>query len=316
MKAGLPVSVVIPARNAAAMISEVLRSVFDQDIDRELEVIVVDDGSHDDTAALAKKFPCRVVRRQATFGNPAAARNLGARETPGDPLVFLDSDCVARPGWLSAILRAHERGNAVVGGAIDMPEGLSFTARADYLCGFYLVHGRRPPARVPHHPPPSLSFRRDAFFGSGGFSESWPLYYTNEERAPLGRVRGQGGSIVFEPAAVVEHYNRPGLTAMLRRHYRWGFTSIESKSSTGSARVAWLYRCPPLTALLVPALAFCHSVMIVALWLRHGKTEIIWHVPLVLVSRGAYGCGMLAGVVDWYRRRMTKRSAARRWSSS
>lgn len=311
----VPVSVVIPVRNAESGIADVLRSVFEQQVDAPLDVVVVDDGSTDGTVAQANKFPCRVVSVAAAKGSPARARNLGAREAQGDPIVFLDADCIAQPGWLQAILKAHADGHAVVGGAIDLPRGLSFTARADYLCGFYLVHGRCPRGPVPHHPPPNLSFRRGAFVASGGFSEAWPLYYTNEEREPLARLRALGETIVFEPDAAVQHYNRPGVVAMLRRHYRWGFTSIESKHSTRSARMAWLYRWPLITALFVPALAVGHSVFIIGLWLRHGRFEIIAHVPLVLISRIAYGAGMLVGVADWYKRRLSGSQTAKHWGA-
>lgn len=310
-----PVSVVIPVKNAESGIADVLRSVFGQQIDAPLDVVVVNDGSTDSTVEQASQFPCRVVSTPAGNGSPARARNLGARESRGDPIVFLDADCIPQPGWLHAILKAHDEGHAVVGGAIDMPPGLSFTARADYLCGFYLVHGQCPRGAVPHHPPPNLSFRRDAFLASGGFSEAWPLYYTNEEREPLARLRGLGESIVFEPDAAVQHYNRPGLVALLRRHYRWGFTSIESKHSTRSARMAWLYRWPLVTALFVPALAIGHSVFIIGLWLRHGHLEIVIQIPLVLLSRIAYAAGMLAGVTDWYKRRLTRSQTAKHWGS-
>lgn len=311
----VPVSVVIAARNAESGIADVLRSVFAQQVDAPLDVVVVDDGSSDGTIAVANQFPCRVVSEPAVGGNPARARNFGARESRGDPIVFLDADCVAQPGWLDAISRAHAEGHAVVGGAIDMPPGLSFTARADYLCGFYLVHGQRPRGLVPHHPPPNISFRRDAFISSGGFSEAWPLYYTNEEREPLARLRALRETIVFIPDAVVQHYNRPGLVALLRRHYRWGYTSIESKHSTRSTRMAWLYRWPLITALFVPVLVVAQSAFIVGLWLRYGRFEIIAQIPLVLISRVAYGTGMLAGVADWFWRRLTRTRTAKRWGA-
>ncbi|NNL54316.1 MAG: glycosyltransferase [Woeseia sp.] len=310
-----PVSVVIPARNAGSKIAEVLRALFEQQVDRPLDVVVVDDGSNDNTAAIANQFPCRVVTSPAGTQGPAAARNLGAEESLGDPIVFLDADCIPQPGWLHAIMQAHADGHAVVGGAIDMPRGLPFTARADYFCGFYLVHGQCPRGLVSHHPPPNLSFRRNAFFASGGFSEAWPLYYTNEEREPLARLRAMGQAVLFEPGAAVQHHNRPGLVSMLRRHYRWGFTSIESKHLTRSARMSWLYRWPLVTALSVPLLAVGHSVLIVGLWIRYGRLEIIAHIPLVLISRIWYAAGMLAGVADWYKRRLTHTQAGKHWRS-
>src|SRR5512146_1113087 len=113
------VSVIVPARNEATFVPRVIQAVLAQrPAGIELEVIVVDDGSTDGTAEAA-----------------------GAA---GDPLIFLDADCIPAEGWLAAILAAHDAGATVVGGALDLPPGLPATARCDYYCGWYLVHSRRP----------------------------------------------------------------------------------------------------------------------------------------------------------------------------
>lgn len=303
------VSVVIPAWNAADLIGEVVGAVLAQDAPGVgIDVVVVDDGSSDDTVALARAAGARVLAPlPGAGGNPAAARNRGARESAGDPIVFLDADCVVRPGWLAAILRAHDAGYAVVGGALDLPPGLSPTARCDYYCGWYLVHSRRPAGEVPHHPPPNLSVRRDAFLATGGYSERPPLSYTNEERRWQSEVRDGGGRIWFEPAAVAWHYNRPGLVQLFRRNYRWAYTAVETKSQTRAARLAWLYRYPVLTIAASGPLALAHTAFIVGCWLRAGKLEPVAMLPLIAGSRLAYAAGMSVGGIRWLRARRRAR---------
>ena len=93
------VSVVMPAWNAEATIVEALRSVAAQTY-RDLEIIIVDDGSTDATAALAKEFcasdpRARTVRR--SNGGPAAARNLGIAEARGEWIALIDADDVWHP---------------------------------------------------------------------------------------------------------------------------------------------------------------------------------------------------------------------------
>lgn len=315
-RAGL-VSVVIPARNEATLIGRVVEAVRGQDRPEgvELEVLVVDDGSADETAERAEVAGARVLRREVTAGsagrpaagvpaasgNPAAARNLGAETSRGDPIVFLDADCVPAPGWLEALLAAHDRGETVVGGSLDLPPGLRWTARCDYYCGWYLVHPRRPPGPVPHHPPPNLSVRREPFLSTSGFTEEPPFSYTNEERAWQGELRRAGHRIWFEPAARAFHHNRPGLGALLRRNYRWASTAVAAKGSSGAARMAWLYRHPWLLVLGSPLLVLAHTGYILAAWTRAGVYEPLLMLPWVLASRVAYVAGLVVGGWRWRR---------------
>src|SRR5690242_4281925 len=115
------VSVVIPARNEAKLIGEVVRAVAAQASRAQaVEIIVVDDGSTDDSACMAHAAGASVIHatKAGERGNCAAARNRGAAQSCGDPIVFLDADCVAAPGWLERLLHGHELGATLVGGSL------------------------------------------------------------------------------------------------------------------------------------------------------------------------------------------------------
>jgi glycosyltransferase involved in cell wall biosynthesis len=93
------VSVVMPAWNAEATIVEALRSVAAQTY-RDLEIIIVDDGSTDATAALAREFSASDARARTVSrsnGGPAAARNLGIAEVRGEWIALIDADDVWHP---------------------------------------------------------------------------------------------------------------------------------------------------------------------------------------------------------------------------
>ncbi|MFQ5668594.1 MAG: glycosyltransferase [Candidatus Binatia bacterium] len=145
--------------------------------------------------------------------------------------------------------------------------------------------------------------RRAAFLTTSGFSEQPPLDYANEERAWQAELRQVGHRIYFEPSAVVYHHNRPGFRNLLRRNYRWAYTAIESKSQTGAARMAWLYRHPHLLIAASAPLAFAHTAYILGCWMRAGVFEPVLMLPAVLASRFAYAAGMAVGGIQWIRRR-------------
>jgi glycosyltransferase involved in cell wall biosynthesis len=97
------VSVVVPVFNCERFLAEALRSIFSQDY-RPLEVIVVDDGSTDESAAVAFTFPEVKLIRQEN-GGVAAARNAGLAATQGGVIAWLDADDYWLPGKLTAEIR-------------------------------------------------------------------------------------------------------------------------------------------------------------------------------------------------------------------
>lgn len=167
-------SVVIPAHNAARTLDRALASVFRQDIP-VAEIIVVDDGSHDDTAALAAAFtggPVRVIRLEKC-GGAANARNHGIAAAQGEFVAFLDADDEWLPDKLGrqlALLGAHPAMDFVSCGArLIAPDGSD--------CG--TLYPGRPPAwggeawRVllayNFIATPSVVVRRTALAAAGGF---------------------------------------------------------------------------------------------------------------------------------------------------
>ncbi len=114
------VSIIIPTYNRAALLGSAIDSALTQRND--FEVIVVDDGSTDETAALLAGYGDRIrVLRQANKG-PSAARNLAAEAAGGDYLFFADSDDLIEPGAVGRLL-----GEAKLLGAAKIPFGRATT---------------------------------------------------------------------------------------------------------------------------------------------------------------------------------------------
>jgi len=293
-------SVIIPARNEADRIGRTVRAVLvaiDQ-IDAEAEVIVVDDGSRDATGPEASRAGARVVRRDGA-GNPGAARNHGAEEATGAVLVFLDADCVPAPGWLATLVAAHEAGARCVGGSLALAPDLPWTARWDYYFSSYHLHPDRPGGPVANHTPANLSVMRDAFDATSGFTESHPVADGHEELMLQGALRRSGSVCHFEPAAVVYHHNRPGLGNLLRRTYRWAYSSIQAKAESGAGRWSWLYRHPWLLVVAAPLIAPLQALYIAHCWMRAGRLEPLAAFPVLLLARFVYAGGTMIGGWRW-----------------
>ena len=107
-------SVILPARNEAASLSTLLPELVSMLPDAE--IIVVNDGSDDDTLTVCKKFPVRVVSHPYPKGNGAAVKS-GARAAKGDVLVFLDADGQHKPEDIPALIEKFTEGYDMVVGA-------------------------------------------------------------------------------------------------------------------------------------------------------------------------------------------------------
>jgi len=191
------VSVIVPARDAAATLPATLDALAGQTLapDR-FEVIVVDDASLDGTAALARAAGARVVG--ASGEGPAAARNAGARTARGEILAFTDADCAPSAGWLEAGLEALRAADLVQG--VVRPTPGAAVGPFDRTLWVEGEHGLYESA--------NLLVRREAFAALGGF-ESWLRPRCGIELGEdtlLGwSARRAGLRVAFAPEAVVHH---------------------------------------------------------------------------------------------------------------
>lgn len=159
---GAQVSVVIPVYNGSAYIAKAIASVRNQDY-RELQIIVVDDGSTDNTSQVVADLEPAVHYIRQDNGGTGVARNRGAQEVSGDFIAFIDADDLWTPGKLALQMAAFDEDpelDAVWGHVREFSEGED-PERS----------GR--PAMAGKHPGTVL-FRAAAFRRSGGFATDLP----------------------------------------------------------------------------------------------------------------------------------------------
>jgi glycosyltransferase involved in cell wall biosynthesis len=195
----MKISVVIPAYNAAGFLPRSIASVVAQTL-APCEVIVVDDGSTDNTAAVAAALGARVITRRNS--GPSAAKNSGVQAASGDWVAFLDADDRWSPGKLESQV-----------GDVSAQTILSFTGLR-----VFDDHGIRSESLAPdaadavemlRYTNPitnsSVLVRRDAFLRSGGFreeirhGEDWELWFRLSRQGQFSAV----------PAALTDYYVYP-----------------------------------------------------------------------------------------------------------
>lgn len=204
---------VIPVRDAAATIGRTLDALSRQTSPPD-EVIVVDDRSADDSAAIASRHPVvtQVLRLSGDLNGPGSARNLGAASASSGVLAFTDADCVPAEGWLAAGVAALASADLVQGAVVaDGAVGpFDRTVRVSAPRGLFQTA--------------NLFVTRSAFLGLGGF-ERWLMPADGKELGEdvwLGwRAVRAGLRVDFAADAVVAHAVFPrGAVAAAREQAR------------------------------------------------------------------------------------------------
>ncbi|MBC7265034.1 MAG: glycosyltransferase [Chloroflexi bacterium] len=318
------VSVVIPAYNAAATIAECLTALNAQSLPRtDYEVIVVDDGSIDDTADIAARYGARVLR-QANSG-PAAARNRGVNEARADIVLFTDSDCVPSPEWLEEMIgpfadpqvagvkgvyRTRQRNLTARFIQIEYEDRYDHTARCKYvdLVDTY-----------------AAGYRRNILISNGGFDIRFRFL---EDQELSFRLTHAGHKMVFNPRAVVYHYHPESWRRYAQRKYRIGYwktrvlrlhpskawrdshtpwsLKVQMLLTALSAPLAclsiWVRPCVSLLGVIATAfLVTCIPFMVKA-WRRDHPVALV-SLPALYIRAWSLGFGVVAGYMSMLRQR-------------
>jgi glycosyltransferase involved in cell wall biosynthesis len=217
------VSVVVPAYNAAKTIEICLDSLVKQNYSRKgYEIIVVDDGSKDETKSIILSYKQVRYIYQVNAG-PASARNTGWKNAKGDIVVFTDSDCVLEKNWLEEMTKPFEVEDEVgaVGGAYEKTiNSDKWLARliGEEIKFRYSKIGQYTDA----HGSYSLAVRKSVLEEVGGFNKSYPVA-TAEDWDLCYKIIEKGYKIFFNKRAHVGHHHPESLKKYLKTQTRHGF---------------------------------------------------------------------------------------------
>lgn len=221
---GCDVSVVIPARNAAGLLSVQLAALAAQRFEGGLEVIIVDNGSQDSTGcvgtAWSQSFRSIVTVHADERVGIAYARNEGARIAQGRFLLFCDADDMVDAGWVDAMVSALSR-HDVVGGHLELAvlnNEVTQGWRTDPIMSGLPVALRF----LPYAVGANMGFLREVYAALGGCDES---YVGGHEEVELcWRAQLSGYQIAYAPKAIVQYRLRDNIAALARQRFGSGRT--------------------------------------------------------------------------------------------
>ena len=285
----------MPVLNGQKTLPLCLNALKAQDYAGPLRVVVINDGSTDQTARIAASYDNVLLINQKNQGR-AAARNNGIEASSAEVIAFTDGDCAPRPDWLrnlvGRLLSSVQHG--VVGGSVALPEDANLWQRLDHQAWAHSTGPEAPSGQSLLASTANMCIRRRVFEQVGGFNK---LLKGSEDSDLALRVHKSGYVNYFEPRAVVVHHHpRNTLASFMRQRFNYGKWTIQTvllhKPLTP---YSWMFfDSPVFLALLWPLYSVLATGFTV---LKAGRSDLsaLWLSPLHLLGRCMEYLGVIKG---------------------
>ena len=321
------VTLVIPVKDREVQLRRLFESLH-REISEGLSVVVVDDGSTDNSGNVAREFGAQVIRNERSLG-PAAARNQGLGEVTTPFVAFVDSDCTCTYGWLPMLLQHfNDPSVALVAPRIfgdvratDSASSEVFAkqtaAPADRGVLDAYEHVRSPldlgpeqalivpRTRVSYVPSAALVARTEVLRALNGFV--WSLH-VGEDVDLLWRLHGAGWRSRYEPRSTVAHDHRVTWRAFAQRRYQYGTSAavldarhpgqVAPLAVSGWSALGWLGLCTVTPIGVLSGL----GTMAITTALLPRKLGVVANprkLAVELAGRGHFGAGRQLASATW-----------------
>ena len=209
----MKVSLAVSTYNSAATIVACVESLLAVDYPQK-EIIIIDDGSTDETLDILKKYPVRLIPQN--HQGVSAGRDLALRSATGEMILYTDSDCAVDVQWVNELLKplADPQVGAVTGRTIF---------GTDHRCTSWLrsldiesrYAQRKQYTELANGT--NCAFRRELLIQLGGFNPRW---FHAEDTEVSYRVLQKGFKIYYQPTAIVRHVPEGNWKSYIRKRYR------------------------------------------------------------------------------------------------
>lgn len=241
---GLPfISVIVCSYNGSATIRDCMEGLQRLNYPH-YEVIVIDDGSTDQVAAIVKEYPVKLI--STPNRGLSNARNTGFHQAKGEIVAYIDDDAYPDPHWLQYLAYAYlSSSHAAIGGPNIVPAEDGPIAKCVANAPGGPVHVLLDDEIAEHIPGCNMSFRKAALAEIGGFD---PVYRAAGDDVDIcWRLQNAGKTVGFHPSALVWHHRRNSIKAYWKQQKGYGKAEalLEAKwpeRYNGFGHIAWTGR--------------------------------------------------------------------------
>jgi glycosyltransferase involved in cell wall biosynthesis len=335
-------SVVICTYNRTEMLPACLTSLMNQTVRDRIEVIVIDDGSKQDTASAVADYEVE-FEALGTNQGLSAARNAGINRSRAPLVAFTDDDVIVPTNWCELLLEAWNEvpsGTCAIGGAVTVAETTSLTLRylsrnnplspteldvaqaeslRQRMNAYLLSQSRQDESIRPVYSlvGANMSFSREALAEVGGFDPT--IRFGGDEELVCVNLRKKFGdsSVLFFPSIAVAHNFDPRMRDTLRRSFLYGTSNgrnwvrsggIPGLRPVGGLFVVSLILTAPIS---VPAAIIVSLLVPFAMWrrwigasIKERDSELIFYPLIALMQELCTNVGFFVG---WQRERRKSR---------
>ena len=222
-------SVIIPSYNSKDTILHTLKSLFEElkKVDFSVEVIVVDSSSDGTDKLIKENFPELNLIKLEKQTYQGRARNIGAKNSKGDYLIFIDSDCVLCDDYfkkVDEIVSKYGDEYAAFGGGILNGTSKSIVGTSMFILQFrdFLLNSEM---EVKNFPATNSIYKKNEFLKMGGFPED----LGSSEETLFNLEFSKKYKILYSPSFCVYHLNRKNLKGFLLHQIKNGYNFFEFK---------------------------------------------------------------------------------------